>query len=284
MSEHMRQNTKLKILLRNYYIFLRDFLKDLFDDKIGHYASSLSWSTLFSIIPLMVIMLWVFTMLPVFDSVYGKIEKLIFSNLMPTDSKTVMSYVNTFIDNSDKLGYIGIGYVLFAVFMFFKNYDYIINDIFNTPGRRLYQAIKTYLLLIITIPAMLGTSFYLSSFIQGYLDQNSITSAIHLFYFLPFFVIWAMFYIAYQLSPNTKVSVQAATISSFIASLVWYLSKSGFIFYVIHNKTYTSIYGSIGTLLFFFLWIYISWAIFLHGLRFCYLLDKEKEIRKIEKR
>jgi membrane protein len=277
----MRQNTKLKILLRNYYIFLRDFLKDLFDDKIGHYASSLSWSTLFSIIPLMVIMLWVFTMLPVFDSVYGKIEKLIFSNLMPTDSKTVMSYVNTFIDNSDKLGYIGIGYVLFAVFMFFKNYDYIINDIFNTPGRRLYQAIKTYLLLIITIPAMLGTSFYLSSFIQGYLDQNSITSAIHLFYFLPFLVIWAMFYIAYQLSPNTKVSVQAATISSFIASLVWYLSKSGFIFYVIHNKTYTSIYGSIGTLLFFFLWIYISWAIFLHGMKFCELLDKDEEIEQI---
>jgi membrane protein len=277
----MRQNTKLKILLRNYYIFLRDFLKDLFDDKIGHYASSLSWSTLFSIIPLMVIMLWGFTMLPVFDSVYGKIEKLIFSNLMPTDSKTVMSYVNTFIDNSDKLGYIGIGYVLFAVFMFFKNYDYIINDIFNTPGRRLYQAIKTYLLLIITIPAMLGTSFYLSSFIQGYLDQNSITSAIHLFYFLPFLVIWAMFYIAYQLSPNTKVSVQAATISSFIASLVWYLSKSGFIFYVIHNKTYTSIYGSIGTLLFFFLWIYISWAIFLHGMKFCELLDKDEEIEQI---
>ena len=277
----MRQNTKLKILLRNYYIFLRDFLKDLFDDKIGHYASSLSWSTLFSIIPLMVIMLWVFTMLPIFDSVYGKIEKLIFSNLMPTDSKTVMSYVNTFIDNSDKLGYIGIGYVLFAVFMFFKNYDYIINDIFNTPGRTLYSAIKTYLLLIIAIPAMLGTSFYLSSFIQGYLDQNSITSTIHLFYFLPFLVIWAMFYIAYQLSPNTKVSVQAAAISSFIASLVWYLSKSGFIFYVIHNKTYTSIYGSIGTLLFFFLWIYISWAIFLHGMKFCELLDRDEEIERI---
>jgi membrane protein len=267
--------------LRNYYIFLRDFLKDLFDDKIGHYASSLSWSTLFSIIPLMVIMLWVFTMLPLFDSVYGKIEKLIFSNLMPTDSKTVMSYVNTFIDNSDKLGYIGIAYVLFAVFMFFKNYDYIINDIFNTPGRTLYQALKTYLFLILAIPAMLGTSFYLSTLIQGYLNQNSITSAIHLFYFLPFLVIWAMFYIAYQLSPNTKVSVQAATISSFIASLVWYLSKSGFIFYVIHNKTYTSIYGSIGTLLFFFLWIYISWAIFLHGMKFCELLDKDEEIEQI---
>ena len=271
----------IKKLLRNYYIFLRDFFKDLFDDKIGHYASSLSWSTLFSIIPLMAIMLWVFTTLPIFESVYGKIEKLIFSNLMPTDSREVMVYINTFIENADKMGVVGIVYVLFAVFMFFKNYDYIVNDIFDVPGRGLWQAIRTYLLLILIIPAMMGTSFYLSSFIQGYLDKNSITSTIHLFYFLPYLIVWTLFYISYQLSPNTRVSTQAATISSFIASLIWYLSKSGFVFYVIHNKTYASIYGGISTLLFFFLWIYISWAIFLHGMKFCELLDKDEEIESI---
>jgi len=277
----VQKQIQFQAILKNYYIFLRDFVKDLFDDKIGHYASSLSWSTLFSIIPLMVIMLWVFTMLPVFDSVYDKIEKLIFTNLMPTDSQTVMVYVNTFIENSDKLGYIGIGYVLFAVFMFFKNYDYIVNDIFAVPGRKLLHAIKTYLFLILITPVMLGGSFWLSAFIQRYLDQNSITSAIHLFYFLPFLVIWGVFYIAYQISPNTKVSFYAAAISSFIASLVWYLSKSAFVFYVMHNKTYTSIYGSIAMLLFFFLWIYISWAIFLHGLKFCELLEKDEEIEHI---
>ena len=268
-------------LLRNYYIFLRDFFKDLFDDKIGHYASSLSWSTLFSIIPLMAIMLWVFTTLPMFESVYDKIEKLIFSNLMPTDSKEVMGYINTFIDNADKMGTVGIIYVLFAVFMFFKNYDYIVNDIFDVAGRGLWRALQTYLLLIIVIPSMMGASFYLSSFVQGYLDKNSITSAIHLFYFLPYLIVWALFYISYQLSPNTHVSTQAAAVSSFIASLIWYLSKSGFVFYVIHNKTYASIYGGISTLLFFFLWIYISWAIFLHGLKFCELLDKDEEIEQI---
>jgi len=277
----MKKRLRFKVLLRSYYIFLRDFFKDLFDDKIGHYASSLSWSTLFSIIPLMAIMLWIFTTLPVFESVYSKIEKLIFSNLMPTDSKEVMAHINTFIENADKMGTVGIIYVLFAVFMFFKNYDYIVNDIFNTPGRTLWQAIRTYVFLLIAIPAMMGASFYLSSFIQGYLDKNSITGTIHLFYFLPYLIVWALFYITYQLSPNTQVSTQAAVVSSFIVSLIWYLSKSAFVFYVVHNKTYTSIYGGISTLLFFFLWIYISWAIFLHGLKFCELLDKDEEIEQI---
>jgi membrane protein len=272
---------KTKKLLKNYYIFLRDFLGDLFDDKIGHYASSLSWSTLFSIIPLLVILLWIFTTLPLFDSVYQNIESFIFSTLLPADSKEIMNYINMFMENSHKLGYVGIFYVVFAAILFLKNYDFIVNDIFNTPSRTLIEAIKTYLLIIIIVPVLLGFSFYFSSLIQGYLDKSSITSGIHLYYFLPYLMIWMVFYILYHNSANTTITTSSALISSFIASLVWYLSKNAFIFYVVHNKTYASVYGSISTILFFFLWIYISWAIFLHGLKFCDLLNRDEEIDHI---
>ncbi len=273
---------KTKKIFKNYYIFLRDFFSDLFDDKIGHYASSLSWSTLFSIIPLLVILLWVFTNMSIFDSVHSQIETLIFSNIMPTDSKEVMAYINTFMENSNKLGYVGLSYVSFAAIMFFKNYDYIVNDIFDTPKRSALNAFKTYLLLMLAIPAMLGLSFYLSSAIQSYLDKSTLTGFIHLIYFLPYLMVWMVFYILYQYSANTKIDVSAAIISSFITSLIWYLSKSAFVFYVMHNKTYASVYGSISTILFFFLWIYISWAVFLHGLKFCNLLDKDEEIDHIK--
>ena len=277
----MKRNVQLRVIFKNYYLFLRDFFKDLFDDKLGHYASSLSWSTLFSLIPLLVVLLAVFTSMPMFSSVYNNIEKLIFSNLMPTDSKVVMEYINNFVVSTDKLGLMGIIYVSFALFMFFKNYDYIVNDIFDAPCRNMWEAFRTYLLLLLIIPVLLGSSFYLSSFIQGYLDKNSITSMIHLYTFLPYLIVWMIFYVAYQLSANIQIDVSAAAISSFIASLVWYLSKSGFVFYVVHNKTYASIYGGISTLLFFFLWIYISWAIFIHGLKFCDLLNKDEEIEHI---
>jgi len=277
----VRHNKQFKVIIWNYYLFLRDFFKDLFDDKLGHYASSLSWSTLFSLIPLLVVMLAVFTSMPMFNPVYANIKTLIFSNLMPTDSKIVMEYINNFIASTDKLGYMGIVYVLFAVFMFFKNYDYIVNDIFDAPCRPMWGTFKTYILLLLLIPVLLGASFYLSSFIQGYLDKNSITSVIHIYSFLPYFIVWMTFYIAYQLSANIHIEFSAAAISSFIASLIWYLGKSAFVFYVIHNKTYASIYGGISTLLFFFLWIYISWAIFIHGLKFCDLLNRDEEIDHI---
>ncbi|PHS34187.1 MAG: hypothetical protein COA92_03365 [Sulfurovum sp.] len=271
----------MKVIFRNYYLFIRDFITDLFDDKLGHYASSLSWSTLFSIIPFLVILLSIFTQMPLFNAIYDKVEKLIFSNLLPTDSKVIMEYINTFIENSDKLGYMGAIYVTVAAIMFFKNYDYIVNDIFSVPTRTVYEAFKTYLLLILIIPTLMASSFYLSSFIQSYLDKSNITSFIQLYSFLPYLIVWMMFYVAYQLSANTRIEVSAAVISSFITSLIWYLSKSAFVFYVVHNKTYASIYGSISTLLFFFLWIYISWAIFIHGLKFCDLLNRNEEIEHI---
>jgi membrane protein len=275
------QKSEFEKISGNYYVFIRDFFKDLLDDRLGYYASSLSWNTIFSIIPLLVILLYVFTTLPLFHEMYDKVQALIFANLMPTQSKEIMESINTFIANSDKLGYVGAFYVTFAAIMFFKNYDYIVNDIFELPSRSILKSVKTYLLLIILLPTMMGASFYLSSLIQSYLDKTTITSMIHLYSILPYTIVWSAFYIAYQLSANTRIKKRAAFLSSFIASLIWYLSKSGFVFYVVHNKTYASVYGSISTVLFFLLWIYISWAIFLHGLRFCYLLDKEDEIKEI---
>ena len=283
MNEKNRrvQKSEIKKILGSYVVFFRDFFKDLFDDRLGYYASSLSWNTIFSIIPLLVILLYVFTTLPLFQEMYENVQQLIFANLMPTQSEVIMKNINTFIANSDKLGMVGVFYVTFAAIMFFKNYDYIVNDIFELPSRGILKSIKTYLVLIILLPTMMGASFYLSGVIQSYLDRSEITAVIHLYSIIPYTIIWSAFYIAYQLSANTRIKKRAAIVSSFIASLIWYLSKSAFVFYVVHNKTYTSVYGSISTVLFFLLWIYISWAIFLHGLRFCYLLDKNDEIDKI---
>jgi membrane protein len=269
----------MKLDLKNMRVIVKSkrLFNEFFDDRIGYYASSLSWNTLFSIIPLLVILLYIFTTLPMFDSVYQNVETLIFSNLMPTNSKIIMDYINKFIENSGDLGMVGFYYVTFAAIMFFKNYDFIVNNIFESPKRGILHSMGTYMLLITLVPVMLGGSFYLSSFLQEGLDKNSITGMIHLYYFVPYFIIWGVFYIAYQISANTSISKRAALISSFVSSIVWYGSKSGFVFYVVHNKTYTSIYGSISTILFFFLWIYISWAIFLYGLRLCYMLDNKAD-------
>jgi membrane protein len=278
----MRNEVKVNKIFKEYYIFIRDFLKALFEDKLSYYSSSLSFYTLFSIIPLLVIILSIFTNLPIFDSVYLKIQAMLFENLMPTHSKEILIYINGFVENSAKLGIVGVIYVLFASMMFFKNYDHIVNDIFDCEQRNFWSSLSIYWTLITMTPILMVLSFYLSTYIQGLLDTNQITAGIKFLSILPYLLVWGVFFLAYKISANTHVSTIASIISSFIASLAWYLAKIGFIFYVMHNKTYLSIYGGLSILLFFFLWIYISWAIFLHGLKFCYILDRDDEIEKIK--
>ncbi|MCD8478665.1 MAG: YihY/virulence factor BrkB family protein [Sulfurospirillum sp.] len=97
----------------------------------------------------------------------------------------------------------------------------------------------------------------------------------------PIFIIWLLIFVMYVVSAKTKIHLKSALLSSFVASLCWYISKNLFVYYVSYNKTYLSIYGSFSILLFFFLWIYLSWFIYLYGLKLCFLLN-EKESAKRE--
>ena len=261
-------------------LFLKDFIKDLFYDKLGFYAASMSWSSLFFIIPFLVILLVAFTYLPIFDTAYIKIHKILSQSLVTSNTDMIMSYIDKFVDNAGKLGLIGFLYITVASILFFKDYDFIVNDIFETPQRSIIEAIKTYFGLILILPFMLGGSFWIFAKLQEYFGKMVECSYFHFQILLPYLIIWLMFYTAYQISPRVSVHKKAALISSFIASLIWFIAKSIFVYYIIYNKTYTSIYGGLSTLLFLFLWIYISWAIFLHGLRFCYILEKNIEDEK----
>lgn len=265
----MKENPTLSQISRDYIVFLRKFINELFDDKVSFYASSLSWNTIFSIIPLLAIALAIFTALPIFDELYGALQKILFDALVPTNSKIIIDSLSSFLQNTQSLGLVGFIYVIIAVTLFFKNYDHIINDIYETPKRSFLKTLGIYALFFLLLPLIVYLSFWIS--LVG--DFSPLLE-----YIISFLLTWFTFAIAFWLSPNRPIAALAALISSFITALLWYVSKSLFLFYILQNQTYTTLYGSIATILFFFLWIYLSWAIFLHGARFCHLLDLGKDI------
>ena len=69
-------------------------------------------------------------------------------------------------------------------------------------------------------------------------------------------------------------------ISSLIISVIFSIAKNSFIYYVFLNQSYTTIYGSFAILLFLFLWIYVSWIIFIYGLKLCYIINRIYENRE----
>ena len=90
-----------------------------------------------------------------------------------------------------------------------------------------------------------------------------------------FLFIWILFTVLFILSANTHVSFKASMSASFITLIVLSITKSLFGYYVISNTTYATIYGSFSVALFFFLWIYVSWNIYLYGTKLCVIINKD---------
>jgi len=257
-----------------FYRHLKFFISTFVDKELTLYAASLSFYTIFTIIPLLLIMLTLLTSLPSFSEYYQDIKIFIFSNLMPVNSEAMMGHIDGFLQNSAKLGVIGLVMILVASLLFFQNFEYIANKIFHAKKRTLWESITTYWTMLTLTPIALGASFYITATLATMIESNEITSGLDILPIVPYLIIWALFFLLFQISANVKINPKASLISSFIISIVFSISKNAFIYYVFLNKSYTTMYGSFAILIFLFLWIYLSWIIFIYGLKLCYMVDR----------
>lgn len=210
----------LKAALRHVRLF---FLM-LFDREITVYASSLSFYTIFTVVPLLIISLSLIANVPVFNEQYAKIQIFIFENMMPVQTTAVAGYLESFFQNSVQLGVIGFTTMIVSSLLFFQNFEHIVGKIFKTSKRRIWDAITTYWTLISLTPIVLIASMSL----KAYLEANITGFALHALSIFPFLLLWAIFFLIYKIAVNADVSLKAAAISSFIVAIVWGLAKKQF--------------------------------------------------------
>ncbi|WP_236729140.1 YhjD/YihY/BrkB family envelope integrity protein, partial [Campylobacter coli] len=100
--------------------------------------------------------------------------------------------------------------------------------------------ISSYWTLLTLVPLGLGLSFYISGLIQKALDDYKI--GFNFFEILPFVIIWGLFFISYS-SSIQKGTLKSLIFVSFAAGAIWYIGKNLFVYYIVYNKTYASVYG-----------------------------------------
>ncbi len=264
----------MHILARKIYNQTKQFVLAFVDKELTLFAASLSFYTIFTIIPLLLIVLTLLTSLPSFSQQYEKIKGFIFSNLMPVQSEVIMHNIDSFVANSAKVGAFGLVMILIASLLFFKNFEYIANKIFHAKARTLWESVTTYWTMLTLTPIALGVSFYITGYIAGLMAANTLTSGLNILPLVPYLIIWGLFFLIFQIGPNAKVNPKASAISSFLVAIIFSASKNAFIYYVFLNKSYATMYGSFAIVMFLFLWIYVSWIIFIYGLKLCYIIDE----------
>lgn len=247
------------------------------NDDLTYYAASLSFYTLFAIIPMFWILFSVFSQMPVFAEYYEQMKTVMMGFVVPGQSQQIISHLDTFLENSSHMGWVGLIYIVFTSVLFFSNYSDIINRIFVVPNRKLSHSMLGFIAVMVIAPFVLGASLFISSQLPIYLEVFSKLTWFNTL--LSYSLLCLLFYSIYKFSPNTHVDTIPALFSAVVVAALWQLAKNSFVYYVVINQAYTSIYGSFSLLLFTMLWIYLSWVLCLYGFKLCYYLQYYKTRR-----
>ncbi len=242
-------------------------------------ASSLAYTTILSIIPLLAVSFAIFQAFGGLNKVYETIQPLILSNLAEGTGDEVMQRIKGFIDNAQG-GVVGVGGLIGLIFTsmsMLQSAEKAINRSWGTQfNRGLFQQISTYWLFITLGPLALAVAV-------GAATSSNLPMA----RFLPsgagvFAITVAIFFAIYKYVPHTRVQAKYAAISALITAALFNVAQWAFRLYTAKVVTYNKIYGSLGAVPILLLWIDIIWIILLSGAALNAVLQKRATARQQE--
>lgn len=274
-----------RVLVEELRIMILE-LKMFYRNKSFSKASSLAFTTLLSLIPVMAIF---FMFIKMFGGslLEEKVKPFIYEFLVSSQSDKLSGYLDSFLSSAtvDTLGSIGFIILLGALYSIMSSIEVTFNDIWNvSKARSPIEQFKTYLSIIFTAPILLIVSIFLSTKIESVL-KTGVFSIFQTFwiYLLPLIFIFLIFLSLNKVMPNCKVSTRQSASSAVIGTILFTISKNGFIYYTKMAVSYNVIYGSIAILPFLMLWIYFVWVIIIFTVHSTYTRQNIKNLYHLER-
>jgi len=257
-------------------------------DKCIQRASALAYASLLAIVPLMVLGFSVFTSFQAFDTISGHVRGALLEYLIPTSQEVVQNYLGSITDKAGTLSIFGIIGLLITATALLNTMEEAFNDIWRISRKRpLFSKFITFWSLLTLSPILLGASISITSYFAALpIIQNVAegASAIqHIPFLLPWLISSGAMTALYMALPNTSVPMRHALIGGMIAGALFELSKLGFTFYVTELANYEKIYGALGTLPVFLVWLYLVWVVVLVGAEATFCLQHPEQSQRHEK-
>jgi len=267
--------------------------RELINDNCVRLAAGLSYTTLLSLVPIFAI---AFVVLGNYD-ISGNVQGLLLEYLVPEATIAVREQIVEFadtlqsnlqIEHSRTVTLMSCLILIFTSVSLLTTIERTLNGIWNTDHSRTFiNRVAIYWSTLTLGPLLLALSIYLSAKFQIVSALNDIhipliqATGVSL---IPIMFSCVAFSLAYLLLPNAHVKWRTAALGGVVAGIVWELAKHGFNWYVaMVIERYRSIYGPLGILPVFLLWIYLSWLIFLFGAELCYVTQNAETIAAIRR-
>jgi membrane protein len=245
-------------------------VKDFYRNRCILWAAALTYTTVFALIPLLAV---TFSLFHAFGGLKGleeKIRPLILKVLVPGAQEKLIAIIDILINrlNAGAIGAVGTVLVFLAAIFLLGQLEMILNEIWGLKKHRpFFYRLALYWTAITVGPPLLALSIGIPATLSSYRAVSWLENYINLdfFTFLPYIFIWCAFTGLYAFMPNTKVRFSSAVVGGIVGGTIWQIAGVGFTLYTSKVLVYSKIYGSLGVIPLFFLWLFISWSIFLLG-------------------
>ena len=258
----------LKITIQTVKCFIKD--------RVWIRAAALSYTTLFSIIPILALL-------------FAIAKGFGFSNLMErllrngTVENSTMDMVMTFIDNyleyakSGVFIGIGVAMLLWAIINLADSIESNMNSIWDVKKQRSYfRKLTDYMALFIVFPIIIimyaGVSIFMTTIYERLAEYFLISSFVHICIKLAPYILSGLIMTGlFVFIPNTKVKFLNAFIPGMITGIIFQAFLYIYIQIQMSVSSYNAIYGSFAIIPMFMLWADISWSIILFGVEMSYV-------------
>ena len=247
--------------------FMRSFFEQMNEDSAVMLSNGMVYSSLLAIVPCLAVIYAVLNRLGVLAPVVAVIEDSIMNTFGEGTGDTLVGYIRYFTNNAMGLGVLSIlSFGLTFVLLIDKIYT-VVNKIWHTPPKG--RIVMRYLKYIAAI--ILGTiGIALLVFLIGRFNTLSvkIMKLPELSMFekilgkvIPIAVVFALMLVLTYLIPNCRVRFKSGFIGALSGTVGIFILTYVFKIVVKYSVRYSLIYGSLATLLFFFMFLSYLWKI-----------------------
>ncbi len=240
------------------------------EDRLGLTAGSLTFTTTIALVPLVTVMLAVFSAFPMFAGFQGALEKYFLQSLVPDNiARPVIAALTQFAAKAHRLGSVGLAVLVLTAIALMLTIDRTLNAIWRVRrARPIAQRVLVYWAALTLGPLLLGSSLTLTSYAvsasRGWFGarQSGVGLVLDVLEFALFLIAVAGLY---RTVPNTHVRWRHALAGGLFVAVGIELAKKALAWYVAQVPSYSMVYGAFATLPIFLVWIYFGWLIVLFG-------------------
>jgi membrane protein len=270
---------------------LRATFEEWQNDHAARLAAALSYYTVFSLTPLLILVISIVGLVIGMQEAQGQVIKLVAGYVGEASAGLIEGLLQQLLTPRNNIAAAAVGGValLFGATGMFGELQSSLNTIWNVkpPNRSAQQGIRTFIFtrvlsfgMVLAVGFLLLVSLFISTAINAagqslFGDAQTAAASEWLDFVLGFFAVALLFALIFKFLPHKTIHWRDVWLGAGLTALLFSLGRLAISLYLSHSFM-VSIYGAAGSLVVLLLWVYYSAQILFFGAEFTKVVARRR--------